>query len=91
MRWITGVVFSLLGVALLMTGMNVRSLSKIDGDGVEIYFLGMKINESVATADIPSYANGFLGTGTIFLILAVCLFFILLKEKSVYKQIRVKK
>ena len=91
MRWIMGVAFSLLGVALLMTGMNVRSLSEIEGGGIGISFLGMKISESVAAADIPSHANGFLGSGTIFLILAVCLFFILLKEKSTQEQIRVKK
>ncbi|WNB90863.1 hypothetical protein [Bacillus sp. NEB1478] len=91
MRWVMGVAFSLLGVALLMTGMNVRSLSEIEGDGIGISFLGMKINGSVAAADIPSYANGFLGSGTIFLILAVCLFFILLNEKNVHKQLRVKK
>jgi hypothetical protein len=91
MKWIIGVVFSLLGVALLITGINVRSITTIDGDGVSISFLGMQINERVAMSDLPSYANGFLGTGTIFLILAVCLFFILLKEKSTLKQIRVKK
>ncbi|MFG6494596.1 hypothetical protein P8610_04510 [Fictibacillus sp. UD] len=63
------------------------SLEEVDGNGIGVYFLGMEINEKVATADIQSYANGFLGTGTIFLLLAVCLFVILLKEKSTLKPI----
>ncbi|MDM5317057.1 hypothetical protein QUF49_13705 [Fictibacillus sp. b24] len=89
MRWVTGILFSVLGVLLLTQGLHLRSMSleEVDGNGIGVYFLGMEINEKVATADIQSYANGFLGTGTIFLLLAVCLFVILLKEKSTLKPI----
>jgi hypothetical protein len=83
MRWIIGVVFSIVGVGLLMTGMNIRTLTDIEGDGAGIHLFGIPINEHAISADLPSYANGFLGTGTIFLILAVCLFFFLLKEKGI--------
>jgi hypothetical protein len=50
----------------------------------------MEINEQVAAADITAYANAFLGTGTILLLLAVALFFMLLKEKNTFKPIRKK-
>ncbi|MGA4721225.1 hypothetical protein [Fictibacillus nanhaiensis] len=90
MRWVTGILFSVLGVLLLTQGLHLRSIGeeKVDGNGIGVYFLGMEINEKVARADIPSYANGFLGSGTIFLLLAVCLFVILLKEKSTLKPIQ---
>jgi hypothetical protein len=89
-RWVIGIVFSSLGVLLLTQGMNLRTIGEeaVDGDGIGVYFLGMEINEKVPTADIPSYANGFLGTGTILLLLAVSLFVILLREKNTFKPIR---
>jgi hypothetical protein len=89
-RWVIGIVFSSLGVLLLTQGMNLRSIGKeaVDGEGIGVYFLGMEINENVPTADISSYANGFLGTGTILLLLAVSLFVILLREKNTFKPIR---
>lgn len=84
-----GIIFSVLGVLLLTQGLHLRSIGieEVDGNGIGVYFLGMEINDKVAGTDIQSYANGFLGTGTIFLLLAVCLFFILLKEKSTLKPI----
>ncbi|MFE1245008.1 hypothetical protein ACFW35_12825 [Fictibacillus sp. NPDC058756] len=90
MRWMIGIIFSLLGVLLLTQGLSLRAVGAetIDGDGIGVYFLGMEINDKVATADIPTYANGFLGTGTILLLLAVSLFVILLKEKNTFKPIR---
>jgi hypothetical protein len=92
MRWAIGIIFSLLGVLLLIQGRSLRAMGAeaIDGDGIGVYFLGMEINDRVAGADIPTYANGFLGTGTILLLLAVSLFVILLKEKSTFKPIRKK-
>ncbi|MET3729233.1 hypothetical protein ABID52_002814 [Fictibacillus halophilus] len=93
MRWIIGIFFSILGILLLTHGLNLRTAAetKVDGDGIGVYFLGIEINESVPSVDIPSYANGFMGSGVIFLILAVCLFVILLSEKSTLKPITPKK
>ncbi|MGM0804119.1 MAG: hypothetical protein ACQET8_05220 [Bacillota bacterium] len=93
MRWVIGILFSIIGILLLTQGLNLREIAKhsVDGDGIGVYFLGIEINESVPTEDILSYANGFMGSGVIFLILAVCLFIILLSEKSTLKQITPKK
>lgn len=90
MKWVLGIFLSLFGVLLLTHGMNLRAAvtKEVDGDGIGVYFLGMELNDRVAAADIPSYANGFLGTGTIFLLLAVSLFVILLQGKSTSKPIR---
>jgi hypothetical protein len=90
MRWAIGIIFSLLGVLLLTQGIHLRAIGAddVDGNGIGVYFLGMEINDKVQSADIPSYANGFLGTGAIFLLLAVSLFVILLKEKNTFKPIR---
>jgi hypothetical protein len=92
MRWVSGIFFSVVGVLLLTKGLHLRSIGlvEVDGNGIGVYFLGMEINEKVAAADIISYANGFLGSGTIFLLLAVCLFVILLKEKSTFKPLQKK-
>ncbi|MBY6036570.1 hypothetical protein KUV80_07895 [Fictibacillus nanhaiensis] len=90
MRWITGILFSLIGVLLLTEGMNLRAIGAedVDGSGIGVSFLWIEINKNVPTAEIPAYANGFLGTGAIFLLLAVSSFVILLKEKSSLEPIR---
>ncbi|MBN3554743.1 hypothetical protein JYA63_10730 [Fictibacillus nanhaiensis] len=84
MRWTVGILFSLVGIILLTHGLNLRAIAEnsVDGDGIGVYFLGIEINESVPAVDIPSYSNGFMGSGIIFLILAVCLFVILLREHN---------
>jgi hypothetical protein len=83
MRWAIGCMFSMIGILLLGEGLKLKSLgTEVDGDGIGVYFWGIKINDHVSEIDIPSYANGFLGVGTILLILAICLFFILLKRKT---------
>ncbi|RZT23469.1 hypothetical protein [Fictibacillus sp. BK138] len=89
MRWAIGLVFSFIGVLLLTKGLSLRAIGaeSIDGDGIGVYFLGMEISDRVPTADIPTYANSFLGTGVILLLLAVSLFVILLKEKNTFKPI----
>ncbi|MED1863097.1 hypothetical protein P4V41_06485 [Fictibacillus nanhaiensis] len=93
MKWIIGILFSIVGILLLAYGLNLKAVAEtdVDGDGIGVYFLGIVINENVSSVDIPSYANGFLGTGIIFLILAVCMFFILLSEKNTLKPITTKK
>ena len=93
MRWLIGILFSILGILLLTYGLNLREVAEtqVDGDSIGVFFLGIEINERVPTVDIPSYSNGFMGSGIIFLILAVCLFVILLSEKSTLKPITPKK
>jgi hypothetical protein len=90
MRWAIGLIFSLIGVLLLTKGLSLRAIAAetVDGDGIGVHFLGMEISNRVPTADIPIYANGFLGTGVILLIFAVSLFIILLREKNTFKPIR---
>lgn len=77
---VLGYLCSLIGLSLLLKSLSLWLTLKlgIDGDGIGIHFLWFEVNDTVYTADIITYVNGFLGMGLS--ILLVGLGFILLNR-----------
>ncbi|MFS1511767.1 hypothetical protein VQL36_04920 [Chengkuizengella sp. SCS-71B] len=70
-RSIFPVVILSIGIMMLLKGAQLWSLGdNVDGDGIGITFLLFEINDTVHTADIPKYTNGFFVAGLITIVIS---------------------
>ncbi|WP_054028678.1 hypothetical protein [Bacillus sp. FJAT-28004] len=75
-RWIVFICLAFITVLMFNKGLDLRSLgTKVDGDGIGIYFLGLEINSRVPADRIPTYADGFFVTSMISMLIAITIFF----------------
>lgn len=75
-RWIVFICLAFITVLMFIKGLDLRSLgTKVDGDGIGIYFLGLEINSRVPADRIPKYANGFFVASMISMLIAITFFF----------------
>ncbi|WP_163102458.1 hypothetical protein [Peribacillus alkalitolerans] len=75
--------FIFIFITALLIGSGVRILkdaNNIDGDGMGISFLGIKINDSVAITQVPYYAWSMIGLGILLFITITYLNFKLMKK-----------
>jgi hypothetical protein len=60
MRWILVLLLTTISVLFLLKGFELWSvINNVNGDGIQISFLGLRINEHVLNESISGYALGF--------------------------------
>lgn len=72
MRWLMVLLLSIISILFLFKGIELWSaIDHVDGDGIEISFIGLSISERVLNESIPGYALGFTISSIIPILVAI--------------------